>query len=230
MTSTVLARQGLHVHGHVILEKMMGTEMDIVNNARVSFDQESDELGAKERGLLNFLMEKRHGSPWEAVVFRWDIMTLLFVVREFQRHRMASYNEQSARYSQIPELYYSPDHIRTQVGKPGAYTFTDMEDGPVKDEALHLLDTSQRSSFYAYNKLLEMGVAKEQARAVLPVGMFTRMKVTMNLRGLFNFLSLRNHGEAQREIRELAAAMEAMVAEQMPYVIELFNRHGRICP
>ncbi len=220
----------LHGHGHVALEAMLGDELSIVNNARVSFDQESDEFGDSERGLLKFLMRNRHGSPWEAVVTRWDIKAPLFVVREFQRHRIASYNEQSARYSEIPEHYFVPDRIRSQVGKPGHYTFEDTEDEGFNQEMRDLIDVSQRSCFYAYRKLLDAGVAKEQARVVLPVGFFTRMKVTINLRSLFNFLSLRNHEHAQQEIREIAAAMEMMMAEQMPYVMDLFNEHGRVSP
>lgn len=222
--------QKLHGHGHVSLEAMMGSEIAIVNNARVSFDQESTEFGDKERGLLRFLMVNRHGSPWEAVVTRWDIKAPLFVIREFQRHRMASYNEQSARYSEIPDHYFVPDRIRSQVGRPGHYTFVDTEDEGFNQEMRELIDVSQRSCFYAYRKLLDAGVAKEQARIVLPVGMFSRMKVTMNLRALFNFLSLRNHEHAQREIRDIAVVMEAMLAEQMPYVMDLFIENGRVAP
>jgi thymidylate synthase (FAD) len=227
----VIARQELHGHGHVVLEAMLGNELSIVNNARVSFDQESGDIGDSERGLLNFLMENSHGSPWEAVVFRWDIKAPLFVIREFQRHRIMSFNEQSARYSQIPDHYFVPDRIRTQVGKPGKYTFEDEpENSSLNQSGRELIDVSQRSSFYAYNKLLNMGVAKEQARIVLPVGMFSRMKVTVNLRSLFNFLQLRNHPHAQQEIREIAIAMEQMAAEQLPVTFELFEKHGRVCP
>src|SRR5262249_2952930 len=85
----------VHNHGHAHLEGSMRSDLRIGNNARVSFDQESDEVGDKERGLLNFLMRERHGSPWESVVFRFDIKAPLFVIREWQRHRVGSFNEQS---------------------------------------------------------------------------------------------------------------------------------------
>ena len=87
----------VHNHGHVVLEDAMGSDLHIVNNARVSFDQESTELTDRERGLLNFLMRERHGSPWESVVFRFDVKAPLFVIREWQRHRVGSFNEQSSR-------------------------------------------------------------------------------------------------------------------------------------
>src|ERR671920_135460 len=108
----------VHNHGHVHLEDSMGGDLHIVNNARVSFDQESDEFTPKERGLMNFLMRERHGSPWEAVVFRFDVKAPIFVVREWQRHRVSSFNEQSSRYSEIPDEFYVPeaDYVRTQVG------------------------------------------------------------------------------------------------------------------
>src|SRR3954471_16790966 len=107
----------VHNHGHVHLEDSMGSDLHIVNNARVSFDQESDEFTAKERGLLNFLMRERHGSPWEAVVFRFDVKVPIFVMREWARHRLASTNEQSARYSVMPDHFYvpEPDYVREQV-------------------------------------------------------------------------------------------------------------------
>lgn len=222
----------VHNHGHVHLEDAMGSDLHIVNNARVSFDQESDEFTAKERGLLNFLMRERHGSPWESVVFRFDVKAPIFVIREWQRHRMGSFNEQSARYSEIPEHYYVPevDYIREQVGKPGAYRFDPITDPAIVEETLALLDDTQRAAFAAYRRMLDQGVAKELARTVLPVGMFSRMKWTVNLRSLFNFVSLRHHEHAQREIRDYAAAIEDLARTVVPVAFEVFEENGRICP
>jgi thymidylate synthase (FAD) len=210
----------------------MGSDLHIVNNARVSFDQESDELGASERGLLNFLMRERHGSPWESVVFRFDVKAPIFVIREWQRHRISSFNEQSARYSQVPDHYYIPEneYVRQQLGKPGAYFFGQIEDPIVRARTIELIDETQRNAFEAYHQMLDDGIAKELARTVLPVGMFSRMKWTVNLRGLFNFLSLRNHEHAQREIRDYAEAVEKLAAEVCPVAFECFESHGRTCP
>lgn len=222
----------VHNHGHVHLEDSMGSDLHIVNNARVSFDQESTDFTAKERGLLNFLMRERHGSPWEAVVFRFDVKAPIFVVREWQRHRISSFNEQSARYSVIPDHFYVPerDYLREQVGRPGAYSFERIEDDAVADEAIALIEQTQRDAFDAYHRMLEQGVAKELARTVLPVGMFSRMKWTVNLRGLFNFLSLRNDEHAQREIRDYAIAVEELAKTVVPVAFEVFEENGRICP
>ncbi|MCW2955574.1 MAG: Thymidylate synthase thyX [Thermoleophilia bacterium] len=210
----------------------MGSDLHIVNNARVSFDQESTEFTPKERGLLNFLMRERHGSPWESVVFRFDVKAPIFVIREWQRHRISSFNEQSARYSEIPEHFYvpAPELVRQQVGRPGNYSFDPIEDPAVVERSLQLLDETQQAAFAAYREMLEMGVAKELARTVLPVGMFSRMKWTVNLRGLFNFLSLRNHEHAQREIRDYAEAVEQLAKTVCPVAFEVFEENGRVCP
>jgi thymidylate synthase (FAD) len=222
----------VHNHGHVHLEDSMGTDLHIVNNARVSFDQESTEFTDKERGLLNFLMRERHGSPWESVVFRFDVKAPIFVVREWQRHRVGSFNEQSARYSQVPDHYYVPEnhYVREQVGKPGSYSFETITDDAVRSDAVQLIDETQRAAFDAYHRMLEQGVAKELARTVLPVGMFSRMKWTVNLRALFNFLSLRNDQHAQREIRDYAEAVEQLAKQVVPVAFEVFEQNGRVCP
>ncbi len=222
----------IHEHGHVVLEASLGSDLHIVNNARVSFDQESTEFGDKERGLLNFLMRQHHGSPWEAVVFRFDIKAPLFVVREWQRHRIGSFNEQSARYSVIPDEYYVPDeaHTRTQVGKPGAYSYEQIADSALNADIRAAIDDAQRASFKRYHELLADGAAKEIARLVLPVGMYSRMKWTVNLRSLFNFLALRNHEHAQREIRDFAIEVEEQAADIVPVAFEVFNENGRVCP
>src|SRR5262249_12658581 len=150
----------VHDHGHVHLEDAMGSDLHIVNNARVSFDQESTEFTEKERGLLNFLMRERHGSPWEAVVFRFDVKCPLFVMRECARHTISSTNEQSARYSKIPDEYYipAPEYVRQQVGKPGSYSFEQIEDGEIVARTLKVLEQTQRTAFDHYHELLELGV------------------------------------------------------------------------
>lgn len=218
--------------GHVILEEVFGSELSIVNSARVSLGQASDEMGDRERGLINFLIRKRHGSPLEHVIFRFDIKAPLFVVREWQRHRISSFNEQSARYSEISPDYYeiAPKDVRQQVGKPGNYTYEPIDDPDVNYRVREVLNESMAASFAHYDYLINLGVAKEVARIVLPVGMYTRMKYVANLRSLLNFLQLRNHDEAQREIRFYAEAIEDMVGHVLPTVMEAFNKHGRLVP
>lgn len=222
----------VHNHGHVHLEDSMGSDLHIVNNARVSFDQESTEFGDRERGLLNFLMRERHGSPWESVIFRFDVKCPLFVMREWHRHRLASINEQSARYSIIPDNYYIPasEYVRTQIGTPGNYRFEQVEDAELVQRAINTIERTQRECFDRYDELVEAGIAKELARTVLPVGMFSRMKWTVNLRSLLNFLSLRNHEHAQREIRDYAQAVEQLAKQVCPVAFEVFEGNGRAAP
>lgn len=224
-----LGREDVHDHGCVVLEEMMGGELSIVNSARVSFNQKSIELTDRDRGLINFLMRERHSTPFESVVFSFTVHAPLFVIREWQRHRIGSFNEWSARYAEIDEQFYVPagDYIREQHGKPGAYYFEPIQDVGLVDEAVYHIERAQREAFRTYHYLLEKGIAKEVARTVLPVGMYTKMKWTVNLRALINFLSLRNHEHAQKEIQDFAIAVEALVAEQIPFVMECWNEHGR---
>lgn len=220
-------------HGHVILEKFMGDEKDILSNARVSFNSDVEgELSDRDKGVIDFLMKNRHGSPFEAPVFRFDLKIPIFVMREHVRHRVASINEHSQRYSPAIDEYYIPsrEDVRSQVGRPGSYSFETIESDSVAYSALNILETSQARSFQDYHTLIGMGVAKELARTVIPVGAFTRVKWTINLRALLNYLSLRNHKDAQREIRIVAEAIEELTTEQLPFIMELFNKHGRVSP
>jgi thymidylate synthase (FAD) len=165
-------------------------------------------------------------------VFRFDVKAPIFVIRELVRHRISSLNEQSARYSVIPDHYYVPerDYVREQVGKPGSYSFDSITDDAIVDETIQSIEAVQRECFEAYNRMLELGVAKELARTVLPVGMYSRFKWTLNLRALFNFLQLRNHEHAQREMRDYAAAIEELAKQVAPVAFEVFEENGRVCP
>lgn len=228
-TNEYMGWADVHEHGFVALEEMMGSELSIVNAARVSFNQKSQVLSERDQGLINFLIRERHSTPLERITFSFVVKCPLFVAREWMRHRLASYNEWSARYSEIDEEFYVPakSHVREQHGKPGDYFFEPIEDPKIVDEARYLIDYQQREAFRSYHRMLEMGVAKEVARTVLPVGMMTKFSVTMNLRSLLNFLSLRNEDHAQLEIREFAQAVEDLVTIQIPYVMECWNNHGR---
>jgi thymidylate synthase (FAD) len=188
-------------HGFVRLDDCMASDLSVANAARVSFAQRSEELSDRDAGLIRFLMREKHASPFEHSVFRFHVKCPIFVAREWMRHRN-SYNEWSARYSQLePEFYVpEPEDVRTQVGKPGAYSFE-----PVDPELAESTREAQREAYAqayrAYEALLERGVAKELARNVLPVGIYTMFYWTVNARSLMNFISLRNAETAQREIR-----------------------------
>jgi thymidylate synthase (FAD) len=217
-------------HGFVRLDDCMASDLSVVNAARVSFAQRSEELTERDSGLIRFLMREKHASPFEHSVFRFHVKCPIFVAREWMRHRN-SYNEWSARYSQLePEFYVpEPEDVRTQVGKPGAYSFE-----PVDDRLAEAAREAQREAYAhayrTYETLLEQGVAKEIARNVLPVGIYTMFYWTVNARSLMNFISLRNAETAQREIRRYAEAVEALFSERMPVTHAAFAAMDRRAP
>lgn len=218
--------------GSVVLDNFMADDLSVINSARVSFGKRSQSITDADKGLINFLMRERHGTPFEHNAFRFIVRAPLFVAREWFRHRVGwSYNELSARYSQIPDEFYVPDisNVRAQTGKPGAYTFEPMS-GPNTDEALATLRDSQSHSYRTYSYLLSLGVAKELARTVLPVGMFTEFYATCNARSLMHFISLRNHETAQYEIRQAAEQVETYFARAMPITYGAFIANGRFAP
>jgi thymidylate synthase (FAD) len=195
----------------------MADDLSVVNSARVSFGRQSAELSDADVGLIKFLMRERHGTPFEHNAFRFHIKCPIFVAREWFRHRIGSFNEFSGRYAEIPSEFWvpEPEEVRTQVGKPGAYTFEPLSD-IVSEEAADMIEEACRNSFKVYNELLELNVAKEVARAVIPVASFTQFYWTVNARSLMNFLSLRTASAAQLEIRKYALDVEKYFEEAMP--------------
>ena len=175
-------------------------------------------------------MRERHGTPFEHGYFRFLVKAPLFVVREHHRHRAGhSYNEWSGRYSKLEAEFYVPDNVRTQVGKPGAYSFEPVEParggvGARRDHAV------AEQAFAAYERLLEQGVAKEVARTVLPLAMYTKYYWSCNPRSLMHFCSLRNSEHAQYEIREYARAAESFLERLMPVTHAAFVANERTAP
>jgi thymidylate synthase (FAD) len=218
-------------HGFVRLDASMADDLSVVNGARVSFAVRVDEMGERDKGLIRFLMRERHGTPFEHNAFRFHIRAPIFVAREWFRHRIGSFNEESARYHQLEADFYVPGRsaVRKQVGKPGAYHFEPTEPD-VTEETVATLERAYGDAYREYQRLLDSGVAKELARAVLPFGIYTQFYWTANARSLMNFLSLRNAAGAQLEIRTYAEAVERLFAEKMPVTHECFLEFGRTVP
>lgn len=177
-------------------------------------------------------------SPFEHSVFTFYIETPIFVVRELERHRISSYSEESGRYKELRPVFYvpGPDRKLVQVGKTGHYQF---EDGTYTQKQFVSSDIRRISTecFTAYRRLLDLGIAKEVSRMVLPVNTYTSLYMTVNARSLMNILSLRtNHPEAaypskpMREIEMVAEQMEAIFAEKMPITYQAFVDIGRVSP
>jgi thymidylate synthase (FAD) len=216
--------------GFLALDAALASDLAVVNGARVSFNQESDEMSDRDAGLIRFLVRERHGSPFEHGYFRFLVKAPLFVVREHHRHRAGhSYNEWSGRYSKMDAEFYVPENVRTQVGKPGNYSFEAVEEH-VRDEARREIEENAERAFEAYERMLEQGVAKEVARAVLPLSTYTKYYWSCNPRSLMHFCSLRNHEAAQYEIRQYAAAAESFLERLMPITHAAFIANDRIAP
>ena len=184
-----------------------------------------------DEGLVRFLMRHRHGTPFEHNAFRFHLRTPIFVAREWFRHRIGSFNEFSMRYAQASEDFYVPsaDDVRTQIGKPGAYSFEPVS-AELDRETRQLMTQTYEAAYTTYEELIGKGVAREVARAVLPVGAYTEFYWTVNARALMNFLSLRSAETAQREIRLYAEPIERMFAERMPVTYEAWVANDRVAP
>jgi thymidylate synthase (FAD) len=228
----------------VELVRSSASDSDVLFAARVSTQGEQS-LGGNEadatdrdKGLINYLMRDRHGSPFEHNSMTFYVHAPIFVFREFMRHRIASYNEESGRYRELRPVFYvpGPDRNLVQIGKTGHYEFV-----PGTPEQTELVDREVRAvseeAYASYQRMLEAGVAREVARMVLPVTIYSSMYVTMNARSLMNFLSLRTMREGthfpsfpQREIEMVAEKMENFWVDLMPMTSASFNANGRVAP
>ena len=238
-TSEIIFRSDMTVE----LVKASASDADVIWAARVSTagEQSLEEIGedpARSAGLINYLARERHGSPFEHTSMTFFISAPIFVFREFMRHRIASYNEESGRYRELSPVFYVPNADRKliQIGKAGAYTFVDGT-----KEQLEITEAAMKESYILayqqYQVMLDAGIAREVARAVLPVGLYSSMYVTMNARALMNFLSLRTAREGshfpsypQREIEMVAEKMEVEFARLMPLTHAAFEKSGRVTP
>lgn len=218
-------------HGFVRLDASMADDLSVVNSARVSFGKRIESFSDADTGLVRFLMRSRHGTPFEHNSFRFHVQSPIFVAREWFRHRIGSFNEYSGRYSVMPNKYYmpTPADIRTQVGKPGSYTFEPMPEDEAIDASI-IMEACNARAFHSYQSLIDCGVAKEVARMILPLSSYTEFYWTVNARALMNFLSLRNDDAAQLEIRKFAQAVESFFGEVMPITYAAWLDYGRVAP
>jgi thymidylate synthase (FAD) len=229
----VITDETIHVldHGFVRLDDCMADDLSVVNAARVSFARRKEAMDESDEGLIRFLLRERHGTPFEHNSFRFHVRAPLFVAREWFRHRVGSFNEFSMRYARATDDFYvpEPEDVRTQVGKPGAYSFEPVE--PELAEATREeLRAVYDAAYATYERLVERGVARELARLVIPVGAYTEFYWTVNARSLMNFVSLRAAETAQREIRRYAEACERFFEAHMPVTHGAFVAAGRIAP
>lgn len=205
--------------GSVSLVRVSGSDLDIVNAARVSFGKIATSLSERDKNLIKYLIEHDHTSPFEHNQFSFRIKAPLFVVRQWMRHRMNSYNEISYRYVKAPLEFYIPSQWRYQDA-----TNRQCSAGAFENQLL--LDAYKKSideAVKAYELLLEQGVAREQARGLLPLCTYTEFIFTCNLHSLMHFMRLRTHAGAQHEIREYAKALLNLATPHFPVALECWK-------
>lgn len=208
----------------------MGDEQSIVRAARVSTLGSSAEKEEAE-GLIRYLVREGHGTPLEAPVLTFRLEVPVFVSRQIVKHRISSINEESGRYKELEPVFYVPsvDRPVKQVGKTGAYIFE--SDDNAWSEAHSQIKILSNRAWTVYESLLATGVAKEVARMVLPVNIYSTMYVTMNLRSWLNFVKLRTNqfgSHAQYEIALVADEVLAQLATMYPTVMTQFVKEQRI--
>lgn len=199
----------------VELIRISGSDVDIANAARVSYGKFVTEISDRDKKLIKFLIEHKHTSPFEHNQLSFRIKAPLFVTRQWMRHRMHSYNEISYRYVKAPVEFYFPTEWRYQdtVNKQASV-------GAFKnDEVMAQYKASIEQSYHAYEKLLEQGVCREQARALLPLATYTEFIFTSNLHALMHFMQLRLGAGAQKEIRNYAACLLALALPHFPIAL-----------
>lgn len=209
--------------GFVRLVDFMGGDQGVVDAARVSYGGVSKGAEADKK-LIAYLLTHDHGSPFEHSVFKFHVKAPIFVARQWFRHRMASYNEVSFRYTEVKDSFYIPSRWRGQdkKNKQGSTTAVELD-----QKALHeMFKVHVDAALATYKKMLEMGVAREMARMVLPVNLFTEFYWTVNARSLMNFVSLRADVHAQWEIQQYGEALARAFRETMPWTFEAYLRHG----
>lgn len=207
-------------HGFVRLVDSMGSDLSIVRAARVSYDAawRAGEDEGSDAKLLNFLWRNRHTTPFEVVTFTFEIYAPIFVFRQWHRHRTWTFNELSARYRPLPEVYYLPDTAK--VGRQATKNKQGREESETdRTNDVARIDAHCKRAFYEYGRLLEAGWPRELARIVLPMNTYSHMFATVDLLNLLKFLTLRCDAHAQYEIRVYADAMRELVRPIAPICV-----------
>ena len=222
--------------GRVDLVDWMGNDLTIVNSARVSFGKHKEELDEKDTRLINYLVNHRHTSTFEHNVATFRFVVPLFVRSQHHRHRTWSYNEISRRYTDVNIQFYEPHAFRTQHESNRQASNADELINPeveldgfemfsmhsfLADDAVQF---HNQCSLELYNKLIEAGVCREQARGVLPQNLYTEYYGTVNLSNLMKFIDLRTHEGAQWEIQKVAEACLEIAEGLWPVAVGAYRR------
>ena len=220
-------------HGYIKYLDHMGTDQDILSHARISYKSEGKGEAADKK-LLGYLYKNRHSSPFEMVKIKFGIKLPIFVMRQYVRHRMQNLNEVSARYTELPNEFYIPKTWRKQdtKNKQGSLVDEDWNDKSFyegihsKNEELSAtFENHCHHSYKLYESMIAAGVAREMARMVLPVNIYTECHVCWDLKNLLHFIALREDSHAQAEIQEYGRAMKSIVSELFPWTMEAYEKY-----
>ena len=203
-------------HGFVELIDYMGSDQRVVDAARVSVSGDEVKPVSTNEGLIRYLMRHKHSTPSEMPQFTFAIKMPILTMRQLVRHRTASINEMSARYSVLPDEFYIPDLERLNVQAKNNHQGSDPEVIADAKTVQEKLKAHAKLSYELYMDLLDTGLARELARNVLPVSIYTQIYWTIDLRNLFHFLALRRDGHAQHEIRVFAEAIWEIIQPLFP--------------
>ena len=224
-------------HGIVRLVDHMGSDLSIVRSARVSYDAEwrAGEDEGKDAKLIDYLIKNHHTSPLECVQFTFEVKAPIFVFRQWHRHRTWSFNEVSARYSELPEEFYVPKMAQIGTQSTSNKQMRDIihaaEDiagfvpSQRDSDVVNLIRSTCENAFSSYRALIAGGVPRELARGVLPVNTYSHMFATVDLHNLAGFLRLRDHPHAQHEIRVYAQAMLELIEPIVPVAVAALKKH-----
>lgn len=216
-------------HGYVRLVSHHGSDIAIVGAARTSYAGHSQGQ-EKDKRLLFRLYKDRHTSPFEQVSITFNIKFPIFLMRQFVRHRTFRLNEFSARYKELPDQFYIPREWRAQEGATnhqGSVSMDKQDDNYLAGQIqrTRMCEQAYEHSYVCYKWLIDSGVSREQARMVLPVGIYTEIFVNIDLHNLCHFLRLRLDPHAQVEIQEVARAMKDIATDLFPWTMEAFSRY-----
>ena len=213
-------------HGHVVLLDVMGSDEDIEYAARMSYANGTRTV-SQTQGLLDFLMRHEHTSPFEMAEIKFQIKMPIFVMRQLVRHRSASLNEVSLRYSKATDEFYVPalSRMNTQSASNKQCSSEELIDWPA--ETRNLISVFNENAFDGYTALLDSGLSREIARGILPVNGYTEVVWKIDLKNLMHFLKLRLHSHAQKEIQWLAQAMYDLLKEtgRFNLTLDAFERY-----
>jgi len=206
--------------GYIRVVDIMGNDTSIVQAARVSYGKGTKKV-SQDRSLIRYLLRHKHTSPFEMCVIKLHLKMPIFIARQWVRHRTASVNEYSARYSVMPDEYYIPEKIefQSQDNKQGRSGELDAKES--KKIIKQIKEHSHKSHKF-YQNLLDANVARELARSVLPINVYTEFYWQMNLHNLLHFVRLRSHPTAQYEIRVYSDIIQEILKQWVPVVYEAF--------